>query len=141
MNFEKALESVKAIKLTGGIFGKTILLLIVLCISVAAVCFRAEMWWLSLILMLPLMGIVTYALKRCLDFAEKNPYVAIMDGAELLIHERIVHGRKGQEALPSLPPTIDHQLPPLLPEALEATDLPPLPSIPSGPAHSEEGGV
>lgn len=141
MNIEKALESVKTIKLTGGIFGKTTLVLIILCISVAAVCFKAEMWWLSLLLMLPLMCIVTYALKRGFDFAEKNPYAAIMDGAELLIHERLVHGRKGQDALPPLTPTTDHQSQPLLPEDLEASDPPPLPSLPSETTHREEGGA
>lgn len=139
--FEKEFKTLKAIKLTGGIFGKTTLLLIVLCVCVAAVCFKAGVWWLSLILMLPLMGIVTYAFIRIMDFAEKNPQAAIMDGSELLIYERIVHGRKGQETLPSFPPTADHQSPPLLPEDLEATDPPPLLSIPSGNAHSEEGGV
>jgi hypothetical protein len=139
--FEKEFKTLKAIKLTGGIFGKTTLLLIVLCVCVAAVCFRAGVWWLSLILMLPLMGIVTCAFMRCMDFAEKNPQAAIMDGAEFLGYEQMVQGRKGEEALPSYPQTTDHQSPQLLPQDLEATDPPPLPSVPSGNAHSEEGGV
>ena len=57
------------------------------------------------------MIIVFYALKRCLDFAEKNPHAAIMDGAEFLVHERIVHGIKGQGELPSSEPTTYDELP------------------------------
>lgn len=130
MSLDKMLESVKTIKLTGGIFGKTSLLLIVLCICVAAVSLKVDVWWAPLALMLPLMAIVLYALKRGLDFAEKNPQAAIMDGAEFLVHERIVHGRKGQNLLPSLPPTIDHEVPAIQNEDIDAEDLPPTLALP-----------
>ena len=70
MDFEKALENIKTIKLTGGIFGKTSLVLIVLTICAAAVSLKVDVWWVPLALMLPLIGITFYILKRCLDFAE-----------------------------------------------------------------------
>lgn len=129
MDFEKALESLKTIKLTGGIFGKTTLLLVVLCICVAAISLKISTWWFSLALMLPLMALVFYSLKRCLDFAEKNPQAAIMDGAELLVHERIVHGRKGEEFLPSNGVTVDHELPEIPEEEILAADVPPNPQL------------
>ncbi|WP_162592886.1 hypothetical protein [Variovorax sp. PBL-E5] len=134
MNFEKVLDSIKTIKLTGGIFGKTSLVLIVLCICVAAVALKVDVWWVPLALMLPLMALVAYAFKRCLDFAEKNPQAAIMDGAELLIHERIAHAMKGQDSLPSLPPTFDHEPPALRQEDIEAPDAPPPLALPNGGA-------
>lgn len=112
INFDKALESISKIKLTGGIFGKTTVLLIVFCICVAAVCLKLGDWQFALILMLPLMAIVFYALKRCLDFAEKNPFAAIMDGAELLVHERMLHGKKDKEFLIPSGQEIEHPLPP-----------------------------
>lgn len=111
MNFEKALESIKTIKLTGGIFGKTILLLVVFCICLTAITLKVGTWWFALILMIPLMSLVFYFLKRCLDFAESNPQAAIMDGSEFLVHERIVYGRKGEEVLPAFEVTVDHELP------------------------------
>jgi hypothetical protein len=126
MDFEKALENIKTIKLTGGIFGKTSLVLIVLTICAAAVSLKVDVWWVPLALMLPLIGITFYILKRCLDFAEKNPHAAIMDGAELLVHERIIHGRKGQDMLPDLPLTVDHEPPPLPLQDLNLPDQLPL---------------
>lgn len=108
MDFEKALDSVKTIKLTGGIFGKTSLILVVLCICVSAISIKIGTWWFSLIVMLPMMMLIFYSLKRVLDFAEQNPHAAIMDGAELLVHERIVHGMKGNEIIDSTA-AIDHQ--------------------------------
>jgi len=129
VDFEKALESLKTIKLTGGIFGKTTLLLVVMCICVATVTLKIGTWWFALILMIPLMSIVYYALKRCLDFAEKNPQAAIMDGAELLVHERIIHGTKEQQVIPIQEVTIDHP-PPEIPD-VEVTheDPPPTPEL------------
>ena len=126
MGIDKALESAKSIKLTGGVFGKTTLLLIILCLCVGTLCFKLNIWWMTLILVLPLMTIVTYVVCRCLNFAEKNPQAAIMEGAELLMHERIVYGMKGVSELPVYPPDIDHQ-PPLLPlvEVEDTDQLPP----------------
>ena len=126
------LESIKAIKLTGGIFGKTSLLLIVLCVCVAAVAFKIDVWWVQLALMLPLMAIIVYALKRNFDFAEKNPQAAIMDGAQLLVHERIVHGRKGHDVLPPLQSTIDHEPPVLQHHDIETEDPPSQLALPKG---------
>lgn len=125
MDFEKALESIKTIKLTGGIFGKTSLLLMVLCICVSAVAIKLGSIWFSFIFMGALIGIVFYALKRCLDFAENNPQAAIMDGAELLVHERLVHGTKSAGPHEPRNPTIEHEAPRLPPEEVFAEDIPP----------------
>jgi hypothetical protein len=140
VNFEKALDRIKSIKLTGGVFGKTTLLLIVLCLCIAIVTLKIGTWWFALILMIPMMLLVFYALKRCLDFAEKNPQAAIMDGAEFLVHERIVHGRKGEEELPPVAATIDHQIP-TLPEAEIASGDPPPTPVLAGKDDSKKEGV
>ena len=78
--FEREIESIKKIKLNGGIFGKAALVLTILIIAVSAVCLRLSAWWLILALMLPMMGIVFYNLKRLMDFAVANPHAAIMEG-------------------------------------------------------------
>ena len=110
MNIEKVLETVKSIRLTGGIFGRTILLLVVLCVSMAVVSINIDIWWFSLTFMVLMFGLSTYVLKRCLDFAERNPQAAIMESADFLVHEKIVHGIKGERDVSSLyrknrPPT------------------------------------
>lgn len=121
--FDKTLENVKSVKLTGGIFGKTFFLLTVLSLSIAAVAYKIDVWWAALILLLPLMFIVFYAVKRCFDFADANPHAAIMDGAELLVHERILQGRKGLDVLPSAPMSLDHEMPALTNQDLALPDV------------------
>lgn len=137
--FEKALESVKRIRLSGGIFGKTTTLLIVLCICVTAISIKIASWWFALVLILPMMALVFYALKRCLDFAESNPQAAIMEGAEFLLHERIVHGRKGEEVIAMQEATVDHVQPPIDSLEVGSADRPPTQAI-GGPSTSGGGG-
>ena len=94
MDLAKTLESVKSIKLQGGIFSKSSLIIIVLAICTASVCIFTKNVWVSLILTLSVLGIAFYTIKRCLDFAEKNPQAAIMDGAQFLLHEKMQLGMK-----------------------------------------------
>ena len=138
MNFDKALESIKTVKLTGGIFGKTTLLLIVLSVCITAICINADTWWFPLVFIPPLMLIITFALKRCLDFAESNPQAAIMEGAELLSHERMLHATKEEGTLIPTNPTTDHSVS-ALPEAeIELPD--PLPRQTISHGHRESNG-
>jgi hypothetical protein len=125
VSIDKALENLKSVRLKGGIFGKTTMLLSVLVVGVSAVCLKGGAMWLAPTLMLPLMGIVFYALKRSFDFATANPQAAIMDGAEFLQHEKIIHAAKGHESLPSLNPVIDHPVPKISHDEVIAQDIPP----------------
>lgn len=133
-DFDKVLDNLRTIKLTGGIFGKTSLVLIFLILSATFVSSKVEVWWVPLVLMLPAMGIVVYILKRCLDFEELNPQAAIMDGAELLVHERITHERKGQDFLPDQPLVMDHPPPQISFQETGGPDIVPLGAPPTLPA-------
>jgi hypothetical protein len=114
LDISKALERLKRINLKGGVFGKTTILLIVLCICVSVVCISTKVWWMALVLMVPLMGMIFYALKRCFDFAEANPQAAIMEGAEFLVHEKLLFREKDQVGYPLLDVTVvDHEAPAL----------------------------
>ena len=115
MNIHRVLDSLKGIKLTGGIFGKTCVLLCVLVVCFSVVVLRIATWWFGLMIMVPLGLLVFYAIKRCFDFAERNPPAAIMEGEEFLVHEKIVHGRKGHGEIPSDDLDLDHPAP-LIPE-------------------------
>lgn len=139
MDITEALERVKSIKLSGGIFGKTTTLLVVLCICVTTVCMTIRVWWISLILMIPLMMMVFYALKRCMDFAENSPQAAIMEGSELLVHEKMMFAQKHQEENPLLQANVnDHVSPELAPEEVISPDPQPTQDLPQDRDKEEE---
>jgi hypothetical protein len=111
--FENELKMFKKIKFRGGIFSVAALVLMILIICVSAVCIRINAWWLILSLMIPMMSIVFYNLKRLMDFAVQNPQAAIMEGAELLQHEKLIHESKLQGRVIETTPTTDHVVPTL----------------------------
>lgn len=129
MNFDRVLERIRAIRPTGGIFGKIALVLVVVCPSIAAVSINAGIWWLSCMSILSMTGLMFYALKRSFDFAEKNPQAAIMEGAEFLMHERLVHRMKGDRQVSSYRGKIDHLQPTLSLEEVNRDDPEPKPEI------------
>ena len=124
MDFDKALESIKTIKLTGGVFGKISLVLIVLCICVTAIVIQMGSLWLAFLGAGALLAIVFYALNRVFDFAAKNPQAAIMDGAELLVHERLVHGSKAAGPHEPINLTTEHDVPSLSDTEVFTEDAP-----------------
>ena len=139
MDITKALERLKSINFRGGIFGKTTTLLVVLCICVSTVCIATRVWWMALVLILPLMAMVFYALRRCFDFAENYPQAAIMEGTELLVHEKLLFAQKHQTEDPLLQATvIDHQSPELPPGEVTSPDPPPDLVFPPGTNKEEE---
>jgi hypothetical protein len=117
MDISDTLSKIKGINLRGGIFGKTTTLLIVLTVSVAAVCIAVRVYWTAIVLMLPLMAMIFYALKRCFDFAQANPQAAIMEGAELLIHEKLMFSQKHKLLNHTVQATVVDHPPPALPAA------------------------
>jgi hypothetical protein len=139
LDITEALERLKSIHFRGGIFGKTTTLLVVLCVCVSAVCIAARVWWMALVLILPLMAMVFYTLRRCFNFAEKHPEAAIMEGAELLVHERLLFAQKYQTENPLLQATVvDHPPPALLPADVTSPDQSPAQALPSGPDSEKE---
>lgn len=126
MDIPKALERLKSVNFKGGIFGKTTTILVVLCICVSAVCIATRVWWMALVLILPLMAMVFYTLRRCFDFAENHPEAAIMEGAEFLMHEKLHFAQKYQTEDPGLiSAVIDHSPPEIPIEEIAAPDSPP----------------
>src|SRR6266542_1707887 len=101
-------ERLSKVRLRGGVVGKVAAVLICFCGAMAAIAATAHLWWVSLICALLLFALCFPLLWRLVTFAERNPYAALFEGAELLAHERLKLGTKAvpllPESLPSKPP-------------------------------------
>ena len=129
MNFDAIFANLKSIRLSGGIFGKTTVLLCVVTVSACAIAWKISNPWISFAIVSLVIVIVWYSVKRCFDFAQDNPQAAIMEGQELLLHEKIVHRVKGQGDL--LPKHLedDHPLQELPDSEVLAIDASPTPEL------------
>ena len=98
-------NNVSKVTLKGGIFAKTCSVLIIVAISMFGISFFAKNIWISGI-SIGLIFILTFViLWRLINFANKNPQAAILEGAQFLVHEQIQLAAKG---IPSLPNTIQY---------------------------------
>jgi hypothetical protein len=143
--FDDIIRNITSFRPRGGMFTTAIRLLMVLTVAVSVICAVIKIWWFVLSLVIMLFSVIFYTIYRLFNFADKNPLVAILEGAELVRLEETRQGRKSQENLPNAPPTIDHE-PPSIPEAeILAPDVPPQPprlESPPGtvPKRNEENG-
>lgn len=126
---EKALQSVARIKLSGGVVGRVCQV-----VMVVSVCFVVLGAWSgnANIMGGGIVAVFLFAfplLWKAISFAEKNPYAALLDGSELLLHQRMILGTKTQ---PTLPPASEMtlieegDLPVAAAEGLSVNDAPPV---------------
>lgn len=95
-DLDKIMQSVSKIKLKGGTVGKICYVLIFIALFMTTIALIMRNIWVSF-MALSLMFILVFTfLWRLISFANQNPQAALMEGAELLIHEQIKMGTKNQ---------------------------------------------
>jgi hypothetical protein len=92
-------ERLSKVRLRGGVVGKVAAVLICFCGAMAAIAATSHLWWVSLICAILLFVLCFPLLWRLVSFAERNPYAALFEGAELLAHERLKLGTKAVPVL------------------------------------------
>jgi uncharacterized protein (DUF58 family) len=123
VNIKDILGPLGRIRFRGGIFGKMTMLLIVLIVCVSAVALKLGGWF-ALALLLAVVALLWYALKRLFDFANSFPAVAVLDGRELIDYAKVVEARKGVSAIRPGTPVLDHAPPPMITSDDEEPDQP-----------------
>ena len=91
---DQAFKNIAQVRLKGGVVGKASTVLIVVCLSVAAMVVAVKAVWVAAAAILLLVGFCYLVLNKLIDFANRNPTAALMEGAEFLAHQQLVHGRK-----------------------------------------------
>jgi hypothetical protein len=102
-SFLKGIQNISKVKLHGGLVGKVSIVLIIFCLSLCGLAFwikNLELTW-GVIIIVAL--VVFTLLWRVIRFAEKNPQAALLEGAEFLVHERLVYGAKNDPDIPINP--------------------------------------
>jgi hypothetical protein len=100
LDIDKLIASVSQIKLKGGIFAKAAAALIVMSICVLGAAILCTNFWISVIAIVSIVLPVFILIWRLLNFADKNPQAAILEGAEFLVHEKIQLAMKDVVSIP-----------------------------------------
>lgn len=106
VDFNKALESASKIKLKGGIFTKSCLILLIAIIAIFIMACVVNNIWVFIGAGVFIFVLVLVILLKLISLAGKNPHAVIFEGAELLIHSQMqmhlmAKGLGKMEGLPS----------------------------------------
>lgn len=96
----KFVKNVSQIRLKGGIFAKASIVIIVVSICLFGIAALTGNIWVSCGAIGLIFILAFVILWRLINFANKNPQAAILEGAEFLVHEQIQLAAKGVSELP-----------------------------------------
>lgn len=125
MDFDlaKAFRNAANIKLPGGVVGKVCTVLTVTTICIAGLGMLSRNEWI-MAAGIGAIGLIVFPLLwRVINFADRNPQAALLEGAQFLVHQQMVLGTKQNPVLVVAPETFaEEQLieaevaePPMLP--------------------------
>ena len=99
ISIQKSLQKAQRIKLPGGVVGKICWVLVVFCISVTTLAAFTKSDWIIAGAVASMFLLAFPLLWRLINFADKNPQAAILEGAEFLMHQQLVLGTKENPTL------------------------------------------
>jgi hypothetical protein len=106
-SFDKAIEGLSKVTLKGGLVGKATFAIMVVSLTLAAIAWAANNVWISAAALVMVFTIAFVMLWRLVNFADRHPQAALLEGAEFLVHEQIVHASK---SLPVIPAEVVNQI-------------------------------
>jgi len=99
-NFDRAIDGLSKVTLRGGVVGKVTFAVVFGSFALAAIAWSVSNIWLSAAALAMVFTLMFVMLWRLISFADRHPQAALLEGAEFLVHEQIVHATK---TLPTLP--------------------------------------
>lgn len=118
-NIDSAINGVSKVTLRGGVVGKVTFAVVIVSLALAAIAWSIANIWLSAAALCMVFTLALVMLWRVINFADRHPQAALLEGAEFLAHEQIVHAAK------SLPNFSPQQIEQVQPEAVEGPSADP----------------
>ena len=119
-DLDKVLQKVSAIKLPGGVVGKVCAVLIVASVCIGGIAAVAKNDGVIVAGIAAIFLLAFPMLWRLINFADKNPQAALLEGAEFLLHTQMVLGSKTNPVITVEPETITEERPVQLPPEEQA---------------------
>ena len=102
LDIGKLINNVSRVKLKGGIFAKASLVIIIVSLCIFGIAATLGNIWVSCGAIGLIFILAFVILMRLINFANKNPQAAILEGAEFLVHEQIQLAAKGVKEIPNV---------------------------------------
>ena len=93
-NFDRAIDGLAKVTLRGGVVGKVTFAVVLVSLAMAMIAWTVSNIWLSAAALGLVFVLAFSMLWRLINFADRHPQAALLEGAEFLVHEQIVHASK-----------------------------------------------
>jgi hypothetical protein len=100
IDIEGAIDGVAKVTLKGGVVGKVTFTVVSVSFALAAITWTVQNIWLSFAALVTIFTLTFVTLWRLINFADRHPQAALLEGAEFLVHEQILHATKTIPVLP-----------------------------------------
>ena len=100
VDINKLIRNVSQVKLQGGLFAKASIVIIVVSICLFGIAAIASNLWVSIGAIVLIFLLAFIIMWRLINFANRNPQAAILEGAQLLVHEQMQLAAKGIKEIP-----------------------------------------
>lgn len=94
INFGKAINGLAKVTLRGGVVGKVSFIVSLSVLSLTVVAWQASNILISSAAIGLVFLLALIAMWKLISFADRHPQAALLEGAEFLVHEQIVHASK-----------------------------------------------
>lgn len=100
-NMDSAINGLSKVTLRGGVVGKVTFAVVFTSLAIAAISWSVANVWISAAALCMVFILAFVMLWRLISFADRHPQAALLEGAEFLVHEQIVHATKSLSSLPA----------------------------------------
>ncbi|WP_130925967.1 hypothetical protein [Pseudomonas cedrina] len=114
-SFDKAIEGLTKVTLRGGVVGKITFAVVFTSLSFALIAWSVKNIWISAAALAAVFLLAFSLLWRLINFADRNPQAALLEGAEFIVHEQIIHASKSHHTLTA------EEKKPIQPEPIEGS--------------------
>lgn len=112
-NFDRAIDGLSKVTLKGGVVGKVTFAVVFVSLGMVTISWTVSNIWLSAFALVLVFVLAFTMMWRLINFADRHPQAALLEGAEFLVHEQIVHASKLVPYLPA------REIEQVQPEAIE----------------------
>ena len=102
IDFGKLVKNISEIKLKGGLFQKACTVIIIVCISILTIALVSKNLYVEIGAIVLIFLFAFILVMRLINFANKNPQAALLEGAQFLVHEQIQLAAKGIGEIPQI---------------------------------------
>lgn len=103
---DKVLQRASQVKLSGGLVGRVCSVLFVACIAIGTIGALSKSEWIMGGSIVAIVVLLFPMLWKIISFAEDNPGVALLDGAQLLKHEQLRLASKSEPEIFVVPESL-----------------------------------